>query len=163
MQSNVGGDYVFDVYTVSFFGHREVYDFFTIEKHIEKIVYELISDKKYVEFLVGRNGGFDQLVSSVIHKVKRTYGGDNCAHILVLPYATAEFRDNEDSFNEYYDRVEIFEKSDNTHFKAAFQSRNRQMIDQSNLVVFYLEREYGGAYQTYKYASKINKEIIKIP
>lgn len=36
--------------------------------------------------------------------------------------------------------------------KAAHQSRNRNMVDRSDLVVFYVEHEYGGTWQTMKYA-----------
>lgn len=152
-----------DIFTVSFFGHREVDDFFDIETQVEQLIYELVSTKEYVDFLVGRNGEFDQLVSSTIRKVKRDFRDDNCCHTLVLPYETAEYRNNYNSFNNYYDQVDIYENSYRAHFKAAFQKRNQEMVNRSDLVVFYLEREYGGAYQTYQYAIKQKKRIIKLP
>ena len=58
----------------------------------------LLREHEYVEFLVGPDGEFDQLVSSVIHRCKREYRSDNSSHIWVLPYVTAEYRDNEESF-----------------------------------------------------------------
>ena len=36
------------------------------------------------------------------------------------------------------------------------------MVDRSDLVVFFVERDKGGAYQTMKYAKKQGKEIINI-
>ena len=83
-------------------------------------------------------------------------------HILVLPYDTAEYRNNREIFDNYYDEVEICEKTCTAHYKSAIQIRNKAMVDRSDLVVFYLEYKSGGAYQTYKYAVKQKKKIILI-
>lgn len=48
-----------NIYTVSFFGHRELPNMFELEDKLMSILRELISKKEYVEFLVGRNGDFD--------------------------------------------------------------------------------------------------------
>ena len=48
-------------------------------------------EKEYVEFLVGRNGEFDLLAASVIHRCKRTIRGDNSAMVWVMPYLPAGF------------------------------------------------------------------------
>ena len=61
----------------------------------------------YVEFLIGRDGEFDQLVVSTVRRCKRTVRDDNSALVFVLPYTTAEYRNNELSFHEHYDEVEI--------------------------------------------------------
>ena len=91
-----------NLFAVSFFGHREVDDPFVIEQQLEAIIRELLLTKEYVEFLVGRDGEFDQLVSSTIRRCKRTIRDDNSSLVLVLPYMTAEYRNNEQSFHEYY-------------------------------------------------------------
>lgn len=77
--------------------------------------------------------------------------------IWVMPYPTAEFRDNEDSFRDYYDEIEICELSAITHYKSSFQIRNRTMTDRSNLVILYAEHPYVGAYQTFWYVQKSGK------
>ena len=151
-----------NTYTVSFFGHREPDNMFEIENQVEKIVREMIDRKSFVEFLVGRDGEFDMFVSSIIRRVKKAKDYGNSTHILILPYMTAEYRDNEESFREYYDEVEICAESDAAHFKSAFQIRNRQMVDRSDLVVFWVEHKSGGAYQTMKYAEKIGKKMINL-
>ena len=152
---------VLNIYTVSFFAHRRINNFRTIESQLEELIINLLREHEYVDFLVGRNGDFDQIVSSTIRRVKRTFRDDNSCHTLVLPYETAEYRDNKESFHNYYDNIEMFGGSD-VHFKAAIQNRNRTMVDRSDLVVFYLERESGGAYRTYQYALKKQKHIIRI-
>ena len=94
-----------DTYTVCFFGHREIDNPLEVEEQLYDIVLHLLESKEYVEFLVGRNGEFDQLVSSTVPRVKRNYRDDNSALMLVLPYLTAEYENNHQSFHEYYDEI----------------------------------------------------------
>ena len=143
-----------DTYTVSFFGHRRIDDSLTIERRLDALIRRLLLEKPYVEFLVGRDGEYDQLVSSAIRKAKRTVRDDNSSHVWVLPYATSEYLNHSEDYREYYDEVEICETAAGGHFKAAFQTRNREMVDRSALTVFCVQRESGGAWQTMKYARK---------
>lgn len=151
-----------DVYTVSFFGHRYFYPNKRIEEKTTDIIKELLRTKEFVEFLVGRNGEFDIFVSSIIRTIKREYDDNNSALILVLPYSTSEYINNQDGFENYYDEIEICEKSSMAHFKAAIQTRNREMVDRSELIISYIDKVSGGAYNTIKYAERQNKNIINI-
>ena len=149
-----GSSLYLNTYTVSFFGHRVIEDPLRIEQHLEKLIRKRLKEKEYVEFLVGRDGEFDQIVSSTIRRCKRTVRGDNSNHVWVLPYPTADFRDNEDAYREYYDEIEICEASAGGHFKGAYSTRNREMVNRSNLIVFCIQRESCGAWQTMKYTKK---------
>ena len=150
-----------NTYTVSFFGHRHIDNPFPIEKALEELIGSMLQSKEYVEFLVGRNGDFDQLVSSTIRRCKREIRDENSAHVWVLPYVTADYRDNEDAYRAYYDEIEVF-GSGGSHYKTAFQARNRSMVDRSHLVVFFVERKEGGAWQTMRYAIKQGKEYVNL-
>ena len=150
------------IYSVSFFGPRVVNTPRQIEQKLDKLIRSLLSEQEYVEFLVGRNGEFDQLASSAIRRAKRAFRDDNSAHVLVLPYSVAEYRNNEDSFRDYYDEIEICQNSAEAHYKSAIQIRNRQMIDRSDLIVCCIEHNSGGAYQTIQYARNQKKEIINL-
>lgn len=150
-----------EIYTVSFFGHRYIDNPFPVEKALEELIGSLLRSKEYVEFLVGRNGDFDQLVSSAIRRCKREIRDNNSAHVWVLPYVTADYRDNEDAYRAYYDEIEVF-GSAGGHYKTAFQARNRSMVDRSHLVVFCVERKEGGAYQTMRYTIQQGKPYINL-
>ena len=156
------GDDSMNLYAVSFFGHRQIDNIFVIEERLETMIRELLLSKEYVEFLIGRDGEFDQLVASTVRRCKRAIRDDNSALVLVLPYATAEYLKNEQSFHEYYDEVEVCTESAEKHFKSAHQTRNRSMVDRSNLVVFCVNHNSGGAYQTMQYAIKANANIINL-
>jgi len=142
------------IFTVSFFGHRYLDDTIYAEQELEKQIRKLLLEKEYVEFLVGRDGDFDILAASVIRRMKRTVRSDNSSLVWVLPYETADYRENREAYEEYFDVIEVCAASAGGHFKGAFQARNRAMVDRSNLVVFCIQHESGGAWQTMKYAKK---------
>ena len=151
-----------EIYTVSFFGHRYIDNFYKIEEKLEEIIRKLIREHEYVDFLVGRDGDFDQIVSSTIKRVKRDVWDCNSSLIWVMPYPKAEYSNNQDNFEEYYDEIEVCYESCKAHPKSAIQIRNKYMVNRSDLTVFYVETTSGGAYQTMKYATKCEKNMVNI-
>lgn len=151
-----------NLFTISLFGHRKINNILSIEHTLEQTIRKFLYEKEFVEFLIGRDGEFDQLAASVIRRCKRIYRGDNSSLVWVMPYQTAEFRDNEDYFREYYDDIEVCTDASNHHFKSAFRVRNQHMVDRSDLVVFYIEHTKGGASQTMHYAQQHGKSYINI-
>ena len=150
-----------DVYTVSFFGHRELPNMFAIEDKLMSILREIINTHEYVEFLVGRDGDFDQLCSSCVRRAIADYATGNASLILVLPYERADYRDNKESFEQYYDEVEICYEASQAHPKGAIFERNKQMIDRSDLVICAVERD-GGAARAVKFAVQQCKKVINL-
>lgn len=149
-----------DKITVSFFGHRIIEDYQTVENKLYELLRIVIQKESgEIEFLVGRNGDFDLMAASVIRKLKKETGNENVFLTLVLPYETAELRNNTESFESYYDSIEI---CDSQNFKYAIVARNHEMIDRSDMVVVYVKNESGGAYQSLKYAEKNQKRIINL-
>ena len=148
-----------DIYTVSFFGHREVERAAEIESKLDQLLHDLITQKQYVEFLVGRDGEFDLLAASAIRRAVNQYGYGNTSIILVLPYMKAEYRDNKQYYLSYYDEVEICSESSDAHYKSAIQVRHRYMVDRSDLVVCCIQHKSGGAYRTMQYAEKQGKQV----
>ena len=151
-----------DIYTVSFFGHREVERAAEIESKLDQLLHDLITQKQYFDFLVGRDGEFDLLAASSIRRAVKQYGCGNTSLILVLPYMKAEYRDNEKEYNDYYDEVEVCAESSEAHPKSAIQIRNRSMIDRADLVVCCIQHKSGGAYATIRYAEKQGKKIVNL-
>jgi len=151
-----------NIFTVAFFGHRFVNNITKVESVLEKMMRKLIEEKEYIDFLVGRNGDFDQCVFSALVRTRRNYYNANSSHVLVLPYATAEFLNNEESFLNCYTDVEISSRAQSSHPKAAIQIRNREMVDRSDLIICYVNHKKGGAWQTVNYALKQGKTVINL-
>lgn len=154
-----GEDKTVNIFTVSFFGHRIIPEFREAEDRVEALVHALLLEKEYVEFLVGRDGDFDQIVSSTVKRQQRLVRDDNSSLIWILPYPTAELRNNMENFEAYYDEIEICGNAASSHPKGAFQIRNRQMVKRSNLVVFYVDHTGGGAYQTIRSIIKGSEKV----
>ena len=151
-----------EIFTVAFFGHRYIDNPFRIEERLEEHIYRLLAEKEYVDFLIGRDGEFDQFASSAVLRLRKRYRDDNSSLILVLPYARAEYLNNEESYHNYYSEVEISYEASKAHPKAAIQIRNREMVDRADLVLCCIEREKGGAWQTVQYAIKQDKSVINL-
>lgn len=152
-----------DKLTVSLFGHRIIEDYQAVESKLYELLRILMQkENREIEFLVGRNGDFDQMAASVVRKLKKETGGGNAFLTLVLPYETAEVRDNAQAFESYYDSIEICEAAADCNFKFAIVARNRNMVDRSDMVVFAVKNKSGGAYRTLNYAEKNQKRIINL-
>ena len=147
-----------DIFTVSLFGHRDITDLRHLDTTMCLVIEELIKTKSYVSFLIGRNGEFDEYTASVIKRIQKKHGKENSEIRLILPYVVKDV----EFYENYYDNILIPECVAGLHPKSAIKKRNRWMIEQSDLVIAYLERENGGAYSAVKYAKRINKEVIYI-
>jgi len=153
---------VLEIYTVAFFGHRYIDNPFKVEELLEEQIKKLINGKEYVDFLVGRNGEFDQCVSSTVLRVRKNYRDDNSSLVLMLPYPTAEYINNQNYFEDYYSDIEISYAASKAHPKSAIQIRNREMVDRADLIICYVEEKRGGAWQTIQYATTQEKIVINL-
>lgn len=147
-----------NIFTVSLFGHRKFDNIMKVEEQLTLIIKELIQTKSYVAFLIGRNGEFDEYAASVIKCTQKKIGKENSDITLVLPYTVADI----EYYEKYYDSIVIPESVCGAHPKSAITLKNRWMIEQSDLVVVYVEHDKGGAYTAMKYAEKLNKRIINL-
>ena len=146
---------MFSVYTVCFFGHRQVDDFTAVEQKVEVLVDKLLNEHEY-------DGEFDQLVTSAILRCKKRFDSANFSVIWVMPYLKADYLKNKESYDNYYDSIEVCEQSANAHPKSAIQIRNRALVDRSDFCVFCVTHKSGGAYQTLRYAESVGAKLINL-
>ena len=151
-----------NIYTVSLFGHRSLLNPLSAESNLEHEVYQILKNHGYVNFLIGRTGEFDLMAALTIRRVMKTYSRINGTLTLVLPYQNSNVENHKDSFLNLYDEIEICRCSSDAYYKSAFQARNQNMIDLSNLVLCCIEHQSGGAYQTIQYAQKQKCQIINL-
>ena len=149
----------FDVYKVAFFGHRIVEDILAIEHQLLPILQELFDDHTFIDFYVGRNGEFDEIAASLVRLVQKANKDRNCAMTslnLVLPYPTKDL----EYYEEYYDDIIIYEAEKPPHFKRVITERNRFMVDMVDMVIAYVDKQEGGAYQAMRYAQLKSRELV---
>ena len=151
-----------NIYTVSLFGHRNIINPLPAEEQLEYEIYKILKNHQYVNFLIGRTGEFDLMAVLTIRRVMKSHSRINCSLTLVLPYQDKIVDQNRESFLNLYDEIEICAESANNYYRSAFQLRNQNMIDRSALVLCCIEHDYGGAYQTIRYAYQQKCPVINI-
>ena len=147
-----------EVFTVSLFGHRKIDDLRCLWNQLTPFVRKLIETKPYVSFMIGRNGDFDEYAASIVKQLQKNVGKENSDITLVLAYEVAGI----EYYEKYYDAIIIPQSVYNVHPKLAIPLKNRWMIEKSDVVIVYVKRDNGGAYQAMKYAKKIGKKVINI-
>ena len=146
-----------NTYRVALFGHRVFDGHRILDKYFFELLIDLMNANDFVEIYIGRNGEFDIYAATVVKRVQRLLGKLNNELICILPYWNKDI----EYYDEYYDSVRLFEMH-KCHPKGAITKRNRQMVEMSDLVICYVERETGGAYSAMKYAERLHKEVINL-
>ncbi len=146
-------------YRVAFVGHREIEGgFWTQEEILRSVVQVILEKHEYVEFFVGRNGVFDLLAAAIVRGEQRKQETPKCKLILVLPYMMKDC----EYYKKYYDEIYFPLEKEKVHFKRAISKRNEWLVDRCDLIIAYVLRESGGAYNTLKYAKKKGVHIVNI-
>lgn len=73
-----------NIFTVSFFGHRQIDNPLQVESQLEEIICSLLKREEYIEFLVGRDGEFDQIVSPPFKLNQKPYHAAHRRQFLYL-------------------------------------------------------------------------------
>lgn len=171
---------------VAFVGHRDVLDIY-LRKKLYHIVENQILDGNYC-FIMGTHGEFDEIALEVCRDLKKiydfikievvltslsplkkkVYDGDKIT--LLSTFKKQHPNYEEDDFRH----LEIFATYDNVetkmydigheHYKNRITKSNRRMIDESDIVICYVDmkRTHSGAKTTLNYAQKKGLKTINL-
>ena len=139
------------------FGHRDVFE--NISDQLYNTLLHL-AEQGCETFYTGGMGEFDKLFSSAVRRIKSMF--PDIKLICVKPYMTKDINEYGEYLFTLYDDIIIPTELADVHYKAVIQKRNQWMIEESDLLVFYVRRKYGGAYLSQCKAQKLQKRIIYI-
>lgn len=142
----------------SFFGHRDVFE--NISDELKQAIEKAITEYDINTFYVGDRGDFDRRAAGAVRSMKSKH--PDIKVVLVLPYFTNKINEYKEFYEEDYDSIFLPQELMGVHPKGAITKRNRLMVDESELIICYVKREFGGAYNTVKYAERKKKNIIRI-
>jgi len=134
--------------TCTFFGHRDCPD--SIKFKLRETLIRLITEDCVDRFLVGNQGNFDALVYSVLCDLRKLY--PYISVTVVLAYMPTE-----KIANKYGSDTILPEGIETVPKRYAISWRNKWMIKQTEYVVTYITRPYGGAA---KFAELAKDKII---
>ena len=139
----------------TFFGHRDCPS--SIKSKLRKVLIDLIENHAVDMFYVGQQGAFDGIVRSVLKELVSVYPHIRYAVVLErLPTKRNEF-----DTRDYSDTM-LPEGIETVHPRFAISWRNKWMIKQSDYVVTYLTRSWGGAFQYAEKAKRQKKTIMPL-
>lgn len=146
---------------IAIFGHRRVCSPSLVSERLywrleEKII------QGYNKILIGCHGDFDKIALDVCCELKKCY---NIEINVVLTSLTMLSRKRGFATADIYDKYKtIMYDIENVHYKNKIIVSNRHMVDDSDLVICYVNYDSGwtGARQAVDYAKKKGKEIVNI-
>lgn len=146
---------------ITFLGHRSLHNRNDLFEWVKKAILEKGDFSNDVVFFCGGYGDFDDLCAQVCRSIKES--GQNCEIVFVTPYITVAQQEKIKWWMELglYDSV-LYPPLEQVPLKFAIGKRNEWMIDQSDLIIAYVEHSFGGAYQSLNYAQRKGKRIVNL-
>ena len=145
----------------TFAGHREVFSS-SIEVDIDHALSEIIQTDNDFIFYSGGMGDFDKKCESAVRRMKSKYPEQKIRLVLVLPYLTHEINRDKEYFEFCYDDIVVPMELMGVHYKAAIRKRNRWMVERADKILAYIYRDFGGAFDTVKYAYRTGKLVLNL-
>lgn len=136
----------------TFFGHRDCPD--SIKPKLREVLVNLIENCGVDTFYVGRQGTFDAIVWSVLRELSASY--PHICYAVVL----AALPDKHDPCD--LPDTMLPEGIEHIHPRFAVSWRNDWMLRQSDYVVTYITRTWGGAAGFAEKAAKQKKAVINL-
>ena len=137
----------------TFFGHRNCPD--GLKHRLRAVIIDLITNRGIDMFYVGRQGGFDRLVRSVLREITQEY--PQVRYAVVLAYMPSEHSVLGDTSDTMLpEGIEL------VHPRYAISWRNNWMLQKSDFVVAYVAHSWGGAAQYVRKASRSGKTVINL-
>ena len=139
-----------------FAGHSKLYNS-DITDYIYKKAEDLIINHQVSEFWIGDYGDFDHYAITAINKLKEKY---NIKSVCVVAYYHTLDGERGQKINKRFDETMVANIPEKTPMPLRILKTNEYMIDNSDYLICYIEREWGGAYKTFDYAARQNNVKI---
>lgn len=163
-----------------FIGHREISVDDTFLSELKNCIEKLIVHQNFDTFLFGSHSRFDDICLKIVTELKINYP------LIKRVYVRANYPKISERYQNYllrlYDETFIAKRAANAG-KTAYIKRNQEMIDRSDLCIFYYDKKYipsrrataigrthsfkafnanSGTKRAYEYANSKNKQIINV-
>lgn len=148
--------------TCSFFGHREIEITQDLIIKLQSIIEDLIVNKEYKTFYFGGFGEFDDLCYKIVSELKINHPFIKRVFCLSDPRHTRVSKRPKWLTKEQYEEY-VYLDLEFDYWYQRIYFRNIEMINQSDFVIFYVNKtENSGAYKALQYAKKKKKPFVNI-
>ena len=143
---------------ITFLGHRSIINGDAWFEKVRSVILENINFREKILFYCGGYGDFDHLCVRACRSIQMN--NPNCEIVFVTPYMISS-KPPRNTDITFYNSV-LYPPLERVPPKFAILRRNEWMIDQSDLIVAYVEYSHGGAYRGLQYAEKKQKRIVNL-
>ena len=146
---------------ISFVGHALIPPEELVKSKVNEVLRANVKSGEPVKFYIGGYGDFDKISALCCKNLKKDF--KDVEIILVLPYLSFSKEGKIGSLIESgaYDAT-LFPPIENIPKRFAISRRNEWMIENSDLIIAYVNNNYGGAYKSLRYAMRKNRKIINL-
>ena len=142
---------------ITFCGHSEIFGEEGLEEQISATIGENACGD--VLFYLGGYGTFDGMALRACQKYKEVH--PSARIVFVTPYLDETYLKNRDFKLRDYDET-LFPEIEKTLPRYAIRKRNEWMIRQADLLIAFVDHDWGGAAKTLEYAVKRGKSCINL-
>ena len=146
---------------ISFAGHASVPSNNELKEIIKDQIRKNITSSDFITFYLGGYGAFDEVCALACRELKKEY--KNVELVYVTPYINLQKQDelrNIKNLNLY--DASIYPPIEDAPPKLAILKRNEWMMKNADLIIVYVDHNYGGAYRSLQVAKRSKKSIINI-
>ena len=143
---------------IMFCGHHDAWGIDELRGRILAEIEDFAKDNM-VEFWLGGYGNFDGFAMRCCKQYKEVR--PSAKLLFVTPYLDPVYLESRDVMHNGYDGI-VMPPVESTPPKYAILKRNEYMVDQSDLLIAYVNHGWGGAAKTLEYAVKRHKKYINL-
>ncbi len=144
---------------ITFCGHAQYTETREDEQKLLSLFAVLVGDR-HTELYLGGYGSFDAFARKCGRKYQTAH--PNTRLVFVTPYITASYQKTHLNYDKsLYDEI-LYPHLEEKPLRFAISYRNRWMVEQADYVIACVTHEWGGAYKTYQYAKRKQKQIFNI-
>lgn len=146
---------------ITFLGHSSLNKCDELFELIKATILNNIDKDKKNVFYCGGYGNFDEMCREASYDLKKDL--ENIEVVFVSPYFDLRQQSRISDLIKagVYD-LAIYPELEKVPLKFAISYRNQWMIEKADLIIAYVDREYGGAYKALGYAKRNGKRIINL-
>ncbi len=145
---------------VTFNGHKDTIMSDELRQEATMVIEDAIKEGADT-FYCGGYGNFDSACARIIQDLHLKY--PHIKSYLVTPYMnsvrqkTLKFIEKQHIYDGF-----IYPELENVPLKFAISKRNEWMVEQADVVIAYVDHDWGGAWTTLQYAKRKKKRIINL-
>ena len=144
---------------ITFCGHSQYSETDADRQKVLALLEELAGDAP-CELFLGGYGGFDAFAKKCGKQYQKKH--PNTKLIFVTPYLPIDDQKKHlSTLSNQYDEI-LYPSLEHVPPKFAILHRNKWMATQADCMIAYIDHTWGGAYNTYRIAKRLGKQILNI-